>query len=81
MIQIDQTAREKLLQTVEKIERLEVEKHEVSEQIKDVYGEAKALGYDTKALREVVKKRKIDRQTRKEQDAIFETYMSALGEI
>ncbi|WP_367274680.1 DUF2312 domain-containing protein, partial [Henriciella sp.] len=47
-------AREKLRLTVERIERLEEEKKEVADQIKDVYAEAKAMGYDTKALRQVV---------------------------
>lgn len=75
-----QAARDKLRLTVERIERLEAEKSEVAEQIKDVYGEAKALGYDTKALREVIRKRKQDRNERAEQEAILEVYMTALGE-
>ena len=48
---LTETAQEKLRMTVDRIERLEEEKREVAEQIKEVYGEAKALGYDTKALR------------------------------
>ena len=75
------TAREKLRLTVERIERLEEEKKEVADQIKDVYAEAKAFGYDTKALRQVVRVRKQDRQEREEQEAVLETYLIALGEV
>ncbi|MEE2877576.1 MAG: DUF2312 domain-containing protein [Pseudomonadota bacterium] len=78
---LSDTAREKLRLTVERIERLEEEKKEVAEQIKDVYAEAKALGYDTKILRQVVKLRKQDRDERQEQESLLETYMIALGEI
>lgn len=77
---IDETTREKLRQTVAKIERLEEEKREVAEQIKEVYGEAKAIGFDTKALRQVIRLRKIERAEREEQDMILETYLIALGE-
>ena len=73
-------AREKLRLTVERLERLEEEKKEVADQIKDVYAEAKAMGYDTKALRQVVRLRKQDRQEREEQEAVLETYLIALGE-
>lgn len=78
---LSETAREKLRLTVERIERLEEEKKEIAEQIKEVYGEAKALGYDTKALRSVVRLRKQDRQERQEQEAILEVYLDALGEL
>ena len=73
-------AREKLRLTVERIERLEVEKKEVADQIKDVYAEAKAMGYDPKILRQVVRLRKQDRDERQEQESLLETYMIALGE-
>lgn len=78
---LDQTTREKLRQTIERIERLEEEKKEVAEQIKDVYSEAKAFGFDTKALRQVVRIRKMDRNDREEQEAVLDTYLAALGEI
>lgn len=78
---ITQAAREKLKQIVHKVERLEEEKAEVSGQIKDVYAEAKAMGYDTKALKSVVRLRKLDRQEREEAEAILETYLLAIGEI
>mgnify|MGYP000274176208 CR=1 FL=1 len=78
---LSEAARDKLRLTVERIERLEEEKKEVAEQIKEVYGEAKSLGYDTKALRSVIKLRKQDRETRQEQEAILEVYLDALGEL
>ena len=77
---IDETTREKLRQTIAKIERLEEEKREVAEQIKEVYGEAKAIGFDTKALRQVIRLRKISKAERDEADMILETYLIALGE-
>ncbi|MBY9066115.1 DUF2312 domain-containing protein [Hyphomonas sp. WL0036] len=80
LTKIDETTREKLRQTIAKIERLEEEKKEVAEQIKEVYAEAKAIGFDTKALRQVVRLRKIDKAERDEQEMILETYLIALGE-
>ncbi len=77
---IDETTRAKLRQTVAKIERLEEEKREVAEQIKEVYAEAKAIGFDTKALRQVIRLRKIDKAERDEQEMVLETYLIALGE-
>lgn len=77
---IDETTREKLRQTIAKIERLEEEKREVAEQIKEVYGEAKAIGFDTKAIRQVIRLRKIERAEREEMEMILETYLIALGE-
>ena len=78
---LTETAREKLRQTVARIERLEEEKAEVANQIKEVYGEAKSFGYDTKALRKLISIRKIDRAEREEQEAILDVYLLALGEI
>lgn len=80
LTKIDETTREKLRQTIAKIERLEEEKKETSEQIKDVYAEAKAIGFDTKALKQVIRLRKIERAEREEQEMILETYLIALGE-
>jgi len=78
---LTQAAKEKLTQTVLKIEKLEEEKAEVTGQIKDVYQEAKSMGYDTKALRRVITLRKMDREEREEAEAILDTYLLALGEI
>jgi uncharacterized protein (UPF0335 family) len=73
-------SREKLRQTVSKIERLEEEKAEVAEQIKEIYAEAKALGFDVKAIRQVIRLRKIDRAERDEMELILDTYLRAVGE-
>lgn len=72
-------AREQLRAVVERLERLEEEKKETSDDIKDVYAEAKAHGFDVKALRTVIKLRKMDKDERAEQDAVVETYLHALG--
>jgi len=78
---LTEATREKLRQTVAKmIERLEEEKKEVAEQIKEIYAEAKAFGFDTKALRQVIKLRKVDRAEREEQEMVLDTYLLALGE-
>ncbi|HPF24912.1 MAG: DUF2312 domain-containing protein [Hyphomonas sp.] len=77
---LTEATREKLRQTVAKIERLEEEKKEVAEQIKEIYAEAKAFGFDTKALRQVIKLRKIDKADREEAEMMLETYLIALGE-
>lgn len=77
---LTQASREKLRQTVAKIERLEEERKEVAEQIKEIYAEAKAFGFDTKALRQVVRLRKIDKADREEAEMMLETYLIALGE-
>jgi uncharacterized protein (UPF0335 family) len=66
---------------VERIERLEEEKKTISDDIKDVYAEAKANGYDTKTLRTVVRLRKQDSAERLEQETLLDLYMHALGMI
>jgi uncharacterized protein (UPF0335 family) len=66
---------------VERIERLEQEKAEVMEQIKEVFAEAKGAGVDVKILRKVVRLRKQDRAKRQEEEAILDLYLSALGEV
>ncbi|WP_313349114.1 DUF2312 domain-containing protein [Paracoccus sp. (in: a-proteobacteria)] len=68
-----------LRQFVERIEHLEGEKKDISEQIKEVYAESKSRGYDGKALREVIALRKRDRDEVAEQEAIVDMYKSALG--
>lgn len=72
-------AKDQLRSLVERIERLEDEKRQISDDIKDVYGEAKGLGYDVKILRKVVQLRKQDKDERAEQDAILDSYLAALG--
>lgn len=76
---LTEAAKEKLRLTIERIETLDEEKQEVADQIKDVFAEAKAMGYDVRALRAVIKLRKQDRQEREEREAVLETYLIALG--
>jgi uncharacterized protein (UPF0335 family) len=72
-------AKDQLKAIVERIERLEEEKKTISDDIRDVYAEAKGNGYDVKALRTIVRLRKQDANERAEQETILETYMQALG--
>lgn len=72
-------AREELLEFIERVERLEEEKKTIADDIKDVYGEAKGKGFDTKIMRTLIKIRKQDREERMEQEAILHTYMRAIG--
>ncbi len=74
LIQADQ-----LRLLIERIERLEEEKKGISDDIKDVYGEAKAVGYDVKAMRQVIRLRKMEKDARDEAEAILDTYKVALG--
>lgn len=64
---------------VERIERLEDEKRTISDDIKEVYAEAKGTGFDVKVLRQIVRIRKQDAAERQEQEAILDLYMHALG--
>jgi uncharacterized protein (UPF0335 family) len=73
--------RDQLRAFVERIERLEDEKKAIMEDIKEVYGEAKGTGFDTKVLRQVVRIRKQDKSERMEQEAILDTYLHALGMV
>ena len=74
-------ARDELRSFVERIERLEEEKQTIADDIKDVYGEAKGRGYDTKALKKIISLRKKDDQERMEEELILDTYLQALGMI
>jgi uncharacterized protein (UPF0335 family) len=64
---------------IERVERLEEEKKGVSEDIRDVYSEAKAFGFDAKIMREIIRLRKMTKDDRAEMEAILETYKKALG--
>lgn len=68
-----------LRQFIERIERLEEEKAAISGDIKDVIGEAKGRGFDTKAIRAIIRLRKKDANERIEEETILQTYMAALG--
>jgi uncharacterized protein (UPF0335 family) len=72
-------AKGQLKSLVERIERLEEEKKTIAGDIKEVYAEAKANGFDTKILRKVITIRKKDRNEREEEEAMLDVYLSALG--
>lgn len=74
-----EAADDRLRLLIERVERLEEEKKGVQDDIKDVYAEAKAVGYDVKAMREIVRLRKMKPDDRREREMILETYMVALG--
>ncbi len=72
-------AKDQLKAVIERIERLEEEKKATSDDIRDVYAEAKGNGFDVKALRTIVRLRKLDTDERREQQEVLETYLHALG--
>ncbi|MEI6439878.1 MAG: DUF2312 domain-containing protein [Alphaproteobacteria bacterium] len=78
---LNQAAQGQLKSIIERIERLEQEKSEIGEQIKEVFAEAKGNGFDVKILRKVVRIRKQDRAKRMEEEAILDLYLAAMGEI
>lgn len=76
----DPVAGDQLKSIVERIERLEEEKKTIADDIKEVYAEAKGNGYDVKVLRKVIALRKRDLDERKEEEAILDLYLQAVGE-
>jgi len=74
-------AADELRLLIERAERLEEEKKAIADDIKDVMAEAKARGYDTKAIRTIMRIRKKKKEEFQEEEAILETYMAALGMI
>ena len=72
-------AQQQIRSFVERVERLEGEKQAITADIKEVYGEAKANGFDVKTMRKIVTMRKVDAAERQEQEAMLDLYMSALG--
>jgi uncharacterized protein (UPF0335 family) len=74
-------AADELRLLIERIERLEEEKKAIADDVKDVYGEAKARGYDTKTMRAIIRLRKMEAHDRQEADALLETYLQALGMV
>lgn len=77
-VQRDATAA-RLKSFIERVERLEEEKAVLAEDIKEVYAEAKASGFDVKTLRKVVSLRKMDEQKRREEEELLDLYKSAVG--
>ncbi len=72
---------EQLRQYVERIERLEAEKQDIADNIRDAFAEAKSNGFDVKTMRQVIKLRKMDSSQRDEQEALLDTYKHALGMV
>lgn len=79
MSTLQASAQKQLRQLVEQIERLEEEKKALSGDIRDKYAEAKAVGFDVKALRTIVRMRKKSKTERQEEESILEVYLHALG--
>ena len=72
-------AGDKLRSFIERVERLEEEKRDLSEDIKDIYAEAKGMGFDTKTMRKIVKLRKMDADKRREEQELLDLYWSSIG--
>lgn len=79
MSTLPSSAQDQLRQLVEQIERLEQEKKALSDDIRDKYLEAKAVGFDVKALRTIVRMRKKSKTEREEEESILDVYLHALG--
>jgi uncharacterized protein (UPF0335 family) len=69
----------RLMQYIDRLERLEEEKKGISDDIKDVYLEVKSVGFDPKAVKQLIKLRKKTKETRQEEEAILEAYKAAIG--
>ena len=78
---IGDNVKAELKAVIERIEDLEVRKQLIADDIKEVYAEAKASGFDTKILRKVIAARKKSAEERAEEAAILETYLAALGDL
>jgi uncharacterized protein (UPF0335 family) len=75
----DSIPAEQLRLLIERIERLEEEKRGISDDVKDVYSEAKSVGFDVKTMREIIRLRKMEKHHRDESEAMLKLYKSALG--
>lgn len=76
---VDKATAARLKSIIERVERLEEEKSALAEDIKEVYGEAKATGFDPKIIRKVIRLRKLDLEKRREEEMLLETYKAAIG--
>jgi len=74
-----ETTDDRLRLLIERIERLEEEKKGIADDIRDVYAEAKAVGYDAKIMRQIVRLRKMRPDDRSEMEMVLDTYKAALG--
>lgn len=78
MADVGGIASERLRTIIERIERLEEEKAALAEDVREIFSEAKAAGFDVKILRQVIRLRKLDSSDRQEQEAILDLYKRAL---
>lgn len=76
---VDGVAGRRLLSIIERVERMEEEKAAMAEDIKEIYGEAKATGFDVKTIRKIVRLRKMETEKRREEEDILEVYKAAIG--
>lgn len=79
MTTLQGAAQAQLRQFIEQLERLEEEKKAIADDIRDKFAEAKAVGFDVKALRQILRLRKKTKDDRDEEEAVLTTYMHALG--
>lgn len=79
MANVDGIAGEQLLNYIQRIERLEEEKTNLAADVRDVYREAKGMGFDSKIVRELIKLRKLEPNDRQELEALIESYKIAIG--
>ena len=76
-----QTGADQLRQYIERVERLEEEKRALMADIRDIYSEAKATGFEPKIMRQLIKLRAMDTDILAEQDMLLSTYRDAIGLI
>ncbi|WP_376960150.1 DUF2312 domain-containing protein [Azospirillum sp. A26] len=81
MTDVGGIAADRLKSFVERIEKLEEEKAGISEDVKEIYAEAKGTGFDTKIIRQIIRLRKMDKADRQEAEAILELYKQALNMV
>ena len=79
MVEVGGIAAERLRQLIGRIERLEDEKAALAADIREIYAEAKAVGFDAKVMRQIIKLRKMDTADQQELEALIDTYKHALG--
>ncbi|MGB3214625.1 MAG: DUF2312 domain-containing protein [Alphaproteobacteria bacterium] len=72
---------QRLQSFIDRLERLEAEKAALAEDIKEIYAEAKGVGFDVKTIRKIISLRKVDEQKRRESDELLELYKSAIGMV
>ena len=79
MVEVGGIAAERLRQLIERIERLEDEKAALAADVREIYAEAKAVGFDAKVMRQIIRLRKMGTADQQEMEALIDTYKHALG--